>query len=274
MVSTVATNVFGAREKRLSEASTAIRRQATAMNTAVNLAGEPCAVANPIDITEWRHTQEALADTRRRLIEAHEEERKFIARELHDDICQQIALLAVELEQLKEKVVEAGHAAHARLCQRLFDMGKDLQALSHRLHSSKLEYLGITAAARSFCRELSDLQKIHTDFVDEGVPRDLPKEIALCLFRILQEALQNAVKHSGARHFQVKLVARSEAIYLSVVDSGHGFDPAGEAASRGLGLVSMRERARMIDGELTIESRPSGGTTIHVRAPLKLRKSF
>jgi signal transduction histidine kinase len=136
------------------------------------------------------------------------------------------------------------------------------------LHSSKLEYLGITAAVRSFCRELSDRQNVEIGFSHEGVPIGLPKEIALCLFRVLQEALQNAVRHSGARHFKVELLATSEDIRLSVHDSGRGFDPASAVASRGLGLVSMRERVRMINGELTIESRPNGGTTVKVRAPL------
>lgn len=233
----------------------------------VDIGGEPCVVANAIEIIPWRRTQGVLPDMSRRLIDAQEQERTFIARELHDDISQRIALLAVGLEQLKEEVMETGRASHAHLCQRLFDLGKDVQSLSHRLHSSKLEYLGLTAAARSFCREFSDQERVQIDFVDEGVPRTLPKEIALCLFRIMQEALHNALKHSGVRHFQVELGAGSEDIHLSVSDSGRGFDPASETASSGLGLTSMRERARMINGELTIESHPNGGTTIHVRAP-------
>ena len=149
-----------------------------------------------------------------------------------------------------------------------------MKALSHRLHSSKLEYLGIVIAGKSFCKELSDQQRVEIDFAHAGVPSDVPKEISLCLFRVLQEALQNAVKHSGARHFKVELLATSEDISLSVHDSGRGFDPAKEVASTGLGLVSMRERVRMINGELTIESRPNSGTTVKVRAPLNFGESL
>ena len=203
-----------------------------------------------------------------KLIGAHEEERTFIARELHDDIGQRVALLAIGLAQLRGSLTEEGLASYTQICQRLSEIGRDIQELSHRLHSSKLEYLGITAAVRSFCRELSDQQNVEIGFSHEGVPSGLPKEISLCLFRVLQEALQNAVKHSGARHFKVKLLATSEDIRLSVHDSGRGFDQASEVASRGLGLVSMRERVRMINGELTIESRPNSGTTVKVRAPL------
>jgi PAS domain S-box-containing protein len=234
----------------------------------INIEGEPCVVANAIDISEWKRTQEALADMGRKLIGAHEEERTFIARELHDDIGQRVALLAIGLAQLRGSLTEEGLASYTQICQRLSEIGRDIQELSHRLHSSKLEYLGITAAVRSFCRELSDQQNVEIGFSHEGVPSGLPKEISLCLFRVLQEALQNAVKHSGARHFKVELLATSEDIRLSVHDSGRGFDQASEVASRGLGLVSMRERVRMINGELTIESRPNSGTTVKVRAPL------
>ena len=157
------------------------------------------------DVTERKLAEESLADVGRRLIEAHEEERTWIARELHDDVNQRMALLAIELDrwnqQLPPSAVEFhDHIHHAS--QRLSDIATDIQALSHRLHSSKLEYLGLVAAAQSFCKELSEQQKVEIDFSHTAIPRSVPKEISLCLFRVLQETLQNAVKHSGVRHYQ------------------------------------------------------------------------
>lgn len=114
--------------------------------------------------------------------------------------------------------------------------------MSHHLHSSKLEYLGIAAAATSFCKELSDQHKVEIDFSHAGIPRQVPKEVSLCLFRVLQEALHNAVKYSGVRHFNVELRGTSEEIHLAVVDSGAGFDTAKAISSLGLGLISMQER--------------------------------
>jgi PAS domain S-box-containing protein len=234
-------------------------------------------IGSCIDITDRKLAEEALADMGRRLIEAHEEERSWIARDLHDDINQRIALLAIELEQLKQNLPESAVDSHdhiRQLGERLSDVGKDIQALSHRLHSSKLEYLGIVAATSSFCKELSEQQKVEIDFSHSGILRSVPKEISLCLFRVLQEALQNAVKHSGVRRFRVELHGTSGEIHLSVSDSGVGFDPAAAISSRGLGLISMQERVHLIDGDLAIESQPSGGTRIRVRASLKTRKSL
>jgi len=227
-------------------------------------------IGSCVDITDRKLAEEALAHVGRRLIEAHEEERTWIARELHDDINQRIALLAIELErwnqQLPDSAVEFhDHINHGRQC--LSEISKDVQALSHRLHSSKLEYLGIVAAAKSFCNELSEQQKVEIDFSQAGIPRNLSKEISLCLFRVLQEALQNAVKHSGERHFRVELHGTSEEIQLTVNDLGVGFDQRETINLRGLGLISMRERLQLVNGEFTIESTPGRGTTLRARVP-------
>ena len=156
----------------------------------------------------------------RRLIEAHEEERSRIARELHDDITQRIALLAIKLEQMKQHVPDsAGALSLQGSCKHLSDLGKDVQALSHRLHSSKLDYLGLAAAARSFCQELSEQQHVEIDFNQADMPGIVSKEISLCLFRVLQEALQNAVKYSGVTHFKVDLRKAEDEIQLTVSDS-------------------------------------------------------
>jgi PAS domain S-box-containing protein len=223
------------------------------------------------DITHRKQMEEAISGMSRKLIEAHEEERTWIARELHDDVNQRMALLAIELDrwnqQLSPSAVEFhDHMHHAS--QRLSDIAKDIQALSHRLHSSKLEYLGLAAAAKSFCKELSEQQKVEIDFSETAIPRSVPKEISLCLFRVLQETLQNAVKHSGVRHFKVELFGTGREIQLSVSDLGVGFDSQATIYRRGLGLISMRERIQLVNGEISIKSQPGAGTTILARVPV------
>jgi PAS domain S-box-containing protein len=227
-------------------------------------------IGSCIDITDHKLAQEALAHVGSRLIQAHEEERTRIARELHDDINQRIALLSVQLQQWAQhppdsRVEVADHIRDVR--QDLSDLGKDIQALSHRLHSSKLEYLGLAAAAGGFCREFSEQQKVEIEFSHAGIPRSLPKETSLCLFRVLQEALQNAVKHSGERHFRVELHGTSGKVQLTVSDSGVGFDLQNGTEGHGLGLISMRERMQLVGGEFFIESKPGHGTTIRARVP-------
>jgi signal transduction histidine kinase len=152
---------------------------------------------------------------------------------------------------------------------RITDIAKDVQALSHRLHSSKLEYLGLTAAARSFCKELSDQAKVEVQFSHSAVPSTLSKEVSLCLFRVLQEALQNAMKHSGVRLFYVNLRGAPDGVELSVSDDGRGFDERGLLSRQGLGVISMRERLQMVHGVLDIRTHPGAGTTISARVPLQ-----
>jgi signal transduction histidine kinase len=207
----------------------------------------------------------------RRLIEAHEEERTWIARELHDDIGQRIALLAIELGRLDLPATGSvldGHEylQHAR--QRASDLGKDIQALSHRLHSSKLEYLGLVTAAKSFCHELSEQRNVRIEFKHSDIPATIPKEISLCLFRVLQEALQNAINHSAEQNFTVEVHGTKEEISLTVSDSGIGFNWQDAMNRRGLGLISMRERLRLVNGELSIQSASGRGTIVLARVPL------
>lgn len=228
-------------------------------------------IGSCMDITDRKLAEEALATVGRRLIEAHEEERTWIARELHDDIVQRVALVAVELERSDQQVADATTGVHDDIRQaihRLSDLGKDIQALSHRLYSSKLEYLGLVSAAQSFCRELSEQRNVRIVFKHANIPATVPKEISLCLFRVLQEALQNAVKHSGAQDFTVEVLGTNEGISLTVSDSGIGFDVRYAVNRRGVGLVSMRERLRLVNGELSIQSVPGRGTTVLARIPL------
>jgi signal transduction histidine kinase len=148
------------------------------------------------------------------------------------------------------------------------EMGTDLQSLSHELHSSKLEYLGIAAVTQGFCREFAEKQKVEIDCKTRDLPVPLPPPVALCLFRILQEALHNSLKHSGVRHFEVRLWGAQDGAHLTVKDAGAGFDREEARAGRGLGLISMEERLKLLDGTLLIESQPNRGTTIHARVPL------
>src|SRR4029077_1252214 len=153
--------------------------------------------------------------------------------------------------------------------QRLSEVASDVQAISHRLHSSKLEYLGLASAVRSFCKELSERQKVKIKFACDAIPGTLPPEISLCLFRVAQEALLNCVKHSGVKEFDVDLREVGEQIQLTVSDSGVGFDLTKAAIGSGLGLISMHERVRLIKGSISIMSEPMKGTKIQVHAPLK-----
>lgn len=227
-------------------------------------------IGSCVDITERKLAEEALASVGRRLIEAHEEERTWIARELHDDIMQRIALLAIELEQCDHQALGSAdaHKYLQSVRQHLSDLGKDIQALSHRLHSSKLEYLGFVSAAKSFCCELSEQRNVRIEFKHLDMPTAIPKEISLCLFRVLQEALQNAVKHSTAQNFTVEVHGTKEGITLTVSDSGIGFVWQDAINRRGLGLISMRERLRLVNGEFSIQSAPGRGTIILARVPL------
>jgi len=218
------------------------------------------------DITERKRLEEALRGMSRKLIEAQEHERARIARELHDDINQRLAMLAVELEQLKENPSEVGSRVQ-ELRRQTTEISNDVQALSHDLHSSQLEYLGAVAGMKGWCKEFGDRQGMQID-CRHDVRSTLPTEIGLCLFRVLQEALHNAAKHSGVKRIEVQLWEEPGEIHLIVSDSGRGFDVEAVKQGKGLGLTSMRERVRLVDGAFMIDSRPMSGTTIHVRVPL------
>ena len=226
-------------------------------------------IGSCVDITDRKLAEEALATVGRRLIEAHEEERTWIARELHDDIVQRIALVTTQLGQCQQAADPAtGINRHIPpALQELIELGKDIQGLSHRLHSSKLEYLGLGSAAQSFCRELTEQGDVRIEFKQSNIPATIPKEISLCLFRVLQEALQNAVKHSRAPDLLVELYGTQDGMILRVSDSGVGFDSRDAVNRPGIGLISMRERLRLVNGQLSIQSEPGHGTTIIARVP-------
>ena len=218
------------------------------------------------DITRSKKAEETLSDMTRRLIEAQEQERARIGRELHDDINQRLAMLSLELEQLQENPSEIQPRVK-ELRRQTAEISNDVQALSHDLHSSKLEYLGVVAGMKSWCKEFAERQRMQIDFKSD-VPSAVPLQIGLTLFRVLQEALHNVIKHSGARQVEVQLREDSSEIHLIINDSGRGFDPEAAYRGKGLGLTSMRERIRLVNGAISIESKRGGGTTIYVRVPL------
>lgn len=218
-----------------------------------------------------RRNQVELRRLGGRLLQAHEDESRRIARELHDDLGQGLALLTVEMDLLRQHPAEDGD----RLADRMQDLvvqvkhlSSSVHGLSHQLHPSKLEQLGLVAALRSLCLEAAQLHRLPIDFVDHEVPEALPPELAVCLYRIAQEALRNVVKHSGAGRAEVTLLGNGVTLALEILDDGRGFDPGVARGKGGLGLVSMRERALHVAGELVIGSRPSEGTRIAVSVPL------
>jgi signal transduction histidine kinase len=222
------------------------------------------------DVTDSRAAQEALAGVSRKLIEVQERERTRIARDLHDDIAQRIALLAIGLDEFEESLSDYPSEVFARLNElrnQTAQLATDVQAISHGLHSSKLEYLGIVPAMRSFCREFAEKHQVEIDFQSHELPDAVTSETSICLFRVLQEALQNAAKHSGVRHFEVELSQTSGEIQLTVADHGAGFDPKTALNGCGLGLTSMQERLRLINGCLSIKSKLDRGTRIYARVP-------
>ncbi len=234
-------------------------------------------IGSCIDVTDGRMAQEALAGVSRKLIEVQERERTRIARDLHDDIAQRIALLAIGLDEFQETIPETACEALAHLDvlrSQTAQLATDVQAISHGLHSSRLEHLGIVAAMKGFCREFAEKQQIEIDFRTSDLPDAVSPETSICLFRVLQEALQNAAKHSGVRQFEVELSQQAGKIQLTVSDHGAGFDPESALKGCGLGLTSMQERLRLINGCLSINSQLGRGTRVNACVPFSAKSSM
>jgi PAS domain S-box-containing protein len=227
-------------------------------------------IGSAIDTTDQKLAHQALEKVSGQLIQAQEQERSRIARELHDDICQRLALLSMELEQANRGSNGSSAQRNPKIDeikQHCGEIAGDVQALSHKLHSSKLEYLGIIAAIRSFCREFCQQHEVSVKFSDENVPGFVPNDISLSLFRVTQEALQNALKYSGVREYSVSLRGAAGEIQLEISDGGAGFDVEQAKRQNGLGLVSMQERVHLVHGIFCIESKVDSGTRIFIRVP-------
>jgi PAS domain S-box-containing protein len=223
------------------------------------------------DITAQKDAEGVVRSLSGRLLSAQEEERRLVARELHDNLSQQLALLSIGIEELAMMSEDRATLAASmrQLGVRTAEISTEVHNLSHRLHSTKLDALGLQAAVQGHCRELH-AQGLQVQCLAERVPNALPYEVALCLFRVVQEGLNNVVKHSGAPEARVTLTGTKGGLLLTIADSGRGFDAADATIRHGLGLASMRERVNLIGGELTVTSDASYGTTICVRVPITL----
>ena len=222
-----------------------------------------------IDITERKVAEEATRELPVRLLRAQEEERASIARELHDGIGQNLAILAIRLSTLREDFAEdPGKLAMTNECHSLtLKLADDVRRLSHGLHPSSLELVGLASAVRQHCFEFeaSTAAKVHPSIGE--LPENLGKELTTTIFRVLQECLQNILKHSKARNIEVKLWAESNELRLQVHDDGIGFEPAISKAAHGLGLASMKERVRLIRGSFELKSTRGEGTLVDVGVP-------
>ncbi len=229
-------------------------------------------IGSCVDITERKSSEESLQALTGRLINAQEAERTRIARELHDDFSQRLAVLAVGLEQLW-KVLPGSRGGERERVQEMLkgtkELSSDLHTLSHQLHSSRLEHVGLVSALRGLCKEISQNYKIEVQFAGCELTHKPSEDVALCLFRVTQEALGNVVKHSRATAAQVKLDANAEGLRLRIGDNGQGFDTSRAIPSSGMGLMGMQERIRLVGGRFLVTSELAHGSEILAEVPLK-----
>src|SRR6516162_1991941 len=227
-------------------------------------------VVNNNDPPNCGGLEQQLRELRRRLVSAHEEERIRLARELHDDVAQRVAVLAAELNALareSEGIPDGISHRIVKLSADVAALGCDIHRISHHLHPVILQQIGLGPAIRVFCREFSETRHVRTDVRVSEVPIDLNKDVALCLYRIVQEALHNVVQHSGVSRVAVTLAMREHDIVLNVIDCGVGFDPSASIVNATVGLTSMRERVRLVNGRFSLWSKKGDGTRIEVRVP-------
>jgi signal transduction histidine kinase len=220
------------------------------------------------ELKKARDAQVQLSD---HLVKAQEKERSRVASELHDDFSQRLALLAFGLQNTAETLPDSPDALKQTLDEfrkSVCELGDDLHSLSHQLHSSTLDTLGLVTGLRSLCREFGARQGLEIDFTSEDIPRTVRPEVSLCLFRISQEGLQNWKKHSDTKTAQLSLRHKGDRLFLSLCDKGVGFD-ASRMEKPGLGILSMQGRARLLGGDFEIHSTPGKGTRIEVWVPLQ-----
>jgi signal transduction histidine kinase len=226
-------------------------------------------IGSAIDITERKLAEQVLTSARTRLIEAQEQERRRIARDLHDDINQRLALLANELDLLTIDSVESPERPRIKqLGDQVKEISDDIQLISHKLHSSALQHLGLSSALRGLSKDFSRQHKIklHSRICDLAQP--LNEDSALALFRVAQEGLQNASKHSESTNVHIELKAENDVVFLNLIDDGQGFEI--DQCKEGLGLVSLRERMKMVGGNFQILSRPGIGTHLQATIAIKI----
>jgi signal transduction histidine kinase len=203
-----------------------------------------------------------------RLIAAHEAERRRVARELHDDVSQRLALLSVELDRLAQEIHgdEAFQRRWRDLSRAANGIATDLHRISQSLHPSKLDTLGLVAAIAGHCRDVWVTDRLCVRFTHGNLPGAVPGDVALCFYRVVQDALENIVQHSGVMEADVHLAGDGRRIFLRIVDAGAGFVTS---APRGVGLTSMDERVRSIGGRLAVDAAPGRGTRVTVKVDLQ-----
>jgi PAS domain S-box-containing protein len=237
----------------------------------IEFGGEQCALVVAEDITMRRQAEEARMDLAQRLINAQEAERARVGRELHDNIGQSLAMCNVELEKTRLTLADVGVDINSQLINlrgKLNDLGQVVGNLSHQLHSSQLELLGFVVAVKGLCREFGEQYLIPAQCNCSGVLNHLSADVALCLFRVIQEALHNIAKHSHAKKVDVEVIGTRNKINLKISDDGVGFAPNAQNTRSGLGLISMRERLYLIGGKFAIVSKRGCGTRVEATVPL------
>jgi PAS domain S-box-containing protein len=233
--------------------------------------GRPCALMVAEDITRHQQAEEARVVLVQRLIDAQEAECKRVGRELHDCIGHSLAMLTMDLEMIRLSLVDAAPDSNARLTRfsnKLKNLGQDVATVSHRLHSSTLELLGLAVAVKALSRDFSEQYQVQASCECSSVPDNLAADVSLCLFRVMQETLHNIAKHSRAAKIEIELDGNSDYLHLSISDDGVGFARDAISLRPGLGLISMRERVQLIGGEFIIASKPGSGTRVEAIVPL------
>jgi PAS domain S-box-containing protein len=228
------------------------------------------------DITAHKEHREAGIEVQNSLVIGQEAERRRVAKELHDDIVQKLALVGLELSELEQLWLTTSPSVEGKmraLRQHVESIALDVHRISHNLHPFALIHLGFVSALRALCREFSDQTRIAIDFASDVASLEITKDAGVALYRITQECLTNVARHSGSRQANVSLLGRSEMLHLTISDTGRGFDTEPLPTGGGLGLVSIRERARMIGGEVRIASVPQRGTTVEIRVAMKMIES-
>jgi signal transduction histidine kinase len=221
---------------------------------------------------ELRRTGMIRQSLAARLITVQEEERKRIARDLHDDLSQRLALHCVDLDVLCQSLPPGSETARevGRLLSDAQGLTLQVRQISHDLHHPQL-VLGLEHCVASFCREFSEQHAIEVEFTHEGNLKQIPETASVVLFRVLQEALANIVKHSGADRGSVVITVEDHQALMRVADRGQGFDTASAESKGGLGLISMRERLRLVGGAMSVVTSPGQGTSVEVMVPMMVR---
>jgi signal transduction histidine kinase len=218
-----------------------------------------------------RRKHEELRSLTARLLTAHEEEGKRVARELHDDLIQKLAVLAIRIEWLEHHLPDSPQLTREQLrslSRRVAEVTADVRRMARQLHPSILEDLGLAAAIQSYANHFAKRERVTVKFTARDLPESLSQDISLCLYRVAQESLSNVAKHARTKEAAITVASSQDGVSLSVKDAGVGFNPGSVTGKGGLGLISMQERVRLVNGNLSVSSRRGSGTEVSVWIPL------